>query len=313
MSNTNILEAEKLARSYAGRSVLRGVDLTLAAGEMYVLLGPNGAGKTTLMHAICGRLRLDSGRVRIGGGDPAVSAEARRRIGFVPQQIALYPYLTIRENLSVLGRLAGLRRSDCAVAVDEALDWIGLADRANDRIDRLSGGMQRRVNLAAGVLHRPDLLLLDEPTVGVDPEARDRLHVLLETLREEGLAILMSTHDMDQAEQLATRTGVLCDGKIIVEGSVEALVRDHFGQQRELTLRLTESASESQAEVLSGVGLVRSENRQIWSGALAGGLDRLSVIGQELEKNGIQTGELRLREPGLREVFFKATGKEYRA
>ena len=210
--------------------MLRGVDLTLAAGEMYVLLGPNGAGKTTLMHALCGRLRLDSGRVRICGGDPAVSADARRRIGFVPQQIALYPYLTIRENLSILGRLAGLRRSGCAVAVDEALDWIGLGDRANDRIDRLSGGMQRRVNLAAGVLHRPDLLLLDEPTVGVDPEARDRLHVLLETLREDGLAILMSTHDMDQAEQLATRTGVLNDGKIIVEGSVEALVKDHFGQ-----------------------------------------------------------------------------------
>lgn len=313
LSSTEILTASSLAKSFGDRAVLRGVDLTLRSGEMYVLLGPNGAGKTTLMHALCGRLQADAGSVRICGENPHESATARRRIGLVPQQIALYPYLTIRENLSVLGRLAGLRRADCARAVEEALEWIDLADRANDRIDRLSGGMQRRVNLAAGVLHRPELLLLDEPTVGVDPEARDRLHLLLKSLRESGLAILMSTHDMEQAEQLATRTGVLNEGRILVEGTVEGLVRDHFGQQRELTLRMTQPPSDQQREMLAQVGLEASDSPQLWSGSFGGGLERLAAVGEQLERHQIQTDELRLREPGLREVYFKATGKEYRA
>ena len=162
------LEVRGARRAFGADRGLDGVDLRLERGEIYGLLGPNGAGKTSLVRALCGRLRLDAGSVRVFGRD-AQDAEARRGLGLVPQQIALYPELTVAENLELLGRLAGLPAGEAGPAVKDALGWIGLADRAASLVATLSGGQQRRVNLAAATLHRPAVLLLDEPTVGCRP------------------------------------------------------------------------------------------------------------------------------------------------
>jgi ABC-2 type transport system ATP-binding protein len=168
-----VIDVRDVHRSFGDRRALFGVSLTVRRKEIYLLLGPNGAGKSSLVRAICGRLALDRGTVRVGGDDPRRHRKARRGLGLVPQEIALYAELTTRQNLEIFGRLAGVSRTDLPGAVDDALSWAGLESRRDDRVGYLSGGMQRRLNMAAGMIHRPDVLILDEPTVGVDPEARE--------------------------------------------------------------------------------------------------------------------------------------------
>ncbi len=314
MSDPAVLEVLDARKSYAGRAALRGVDLTLRRGEIVALLGPNGAGKTTLVRAICGRLALDAGSVRVGGDDPRRSAAARRRLGLVPQEIALYPELTARENLEVLGRLAGVARGELAARVEAALEWTALADRAAERVDRLSGGMKRRLNLAAGTLHRPELLLLDEPTVGVDPGARELIHALLGRLRASGLAVLLTTHDLDQATELADRIAILSDGEKRAEGSLEELLEASFGDAREVSVTLVAPPGEDGLRALRAAGLEAGAGEpRRWSGALVGGLDALASLGAGLAAAGLEVEELRVREPGLRGVFFRLTGKELAA
>jgi ABC-2 type transport system ATP-binding protein len=305
-----VLEVAGVRRRYGDRVALDGVDLSLRQGEIYGLLGPNGAGKTTLVRAVSGRLRLDAGCVTVCGGDPAGDADSRRRLGLVPQEIALYADLTPRENLTVFGRLMGLGRSECRVETDRLLETIGLVDRADDLVSSLSGGMKRRLNVAAGVIHRPRLLLLDEPTVGVDPAARESIHGLLRELRRDGLAIVLTTHDLEQATELADRVGMLIDGRIRAEGSVADLVRTFFGDRRELIVALRRRPSDDGRSVLGRAGLEPSGDHQIWSGRLERDREDLSALASELEHSGLEVDEVRIREPGLRGVFFKLAGRE---
>jgi ABC-2 type transport system ATP-binding protein len=308
-----VLEVTAAARSYEGQRALDGVDLSLHRGEIYALLGPNGAGKTSLVRAICGRVRLDSGSVRLAGVDPGAGASVRRRLGLVPQEIALYPELTVRENLEILGRLAGLDLGQAREAAGRALGWTGLAERASSRVATLSGGLQRRVNLAAGTLHRPDVLLLDEPTVGVDPQARERIHDLLRGLRAEGMAILLATHDLDQAAVLADRIGILVDGRLRAEGTLAELVEASFGSARELSLHLAKAPDEGAMRLLRAEGLAPAADPRLWAGPLAGGVASVSALGQRLADAHVPLAELRLREPGLRGVFFRVAGREIEA
>jgi ABC-2 type transport system ATP-binding protein len=311
-ADTPLLEVRGAERAFDGRPALRGVDLRLRPGEIYALLGPNGAGKTSLIRAICGRLRLDGGSVRLRGQDPARHPEARRRLGLVPQDIALYPELTARENLEVFGRLLGLSAREARSSASSALDTIGLADRADDRLGALSGGMRRRVNIAAGILHRPEVLLLDEPTVGVDPSAREGIHDLLRRLWKDGLAVLLTTHDLDQAEELAHRVGLLVDGRIRAEGSPETLIRETFGGSKEVAVVLSGALAPAGRALLEAAGLEPAGDGMTWSGSLGGGLDGFTSLGRRLSEAGVSVGELRLREPGLRGVYFRLTGEELR-
>jgi ABC-2 type transport system ATP-binding protein len=203
--------------------VLDDVSLTVPRGRIVVLAGPNGAGKTSLMRAVTGRLRVDRGAIRVDGRPP-VEAGRLGRIGLVPQDIALYPHLTVRENLAVLGRLAGLSPRDLRHRVDQGLAWAGLDDRASSFVRALSGGMRRRVNLVAGVLHRPALVLLDEPTVGVDTESRQRLHALLTAQRGEGAGLLVATHELDEAASFCDDVVLMDRGRITATGSVGDIV-----------------------------------------------------------------------------------------
>jgi ABC-2 type transport system ATP-binding protein len=303
-------EVHDARRRIGDRPVLQGVDLQLRRGEIYGLLGPNGAGKTSLVRAICGRLALDSGTVRIDAADPRSEPRARRRLGVVPQAIALYPELTVAENLEILGRLAGVARRDLSAAVDSALGWTDLSDRRRDAVSTLSGGMQRRLNIAAGTLHDPEVLLLDEPTVGVDPSAREKIHEQLMELRARGLAVLLTTHDLEQAETLADRIGILVGGRIRAEGSLESLVRSAFGEARELTVSLSCAPDDGGRALLQKEGLTAVRDDRTWSGSLDGGYESLSGLGDRMASAGVEVSEVRVREPGLRGVFFRLAGRE---
>jgi ABC-2 type transport system ATP-binding protein len=262
------LSVEDAHRRFGSRKALDGASLALAPGEIYALLGPNGAGKTSLVRAIYGRVRLDSGRIATPAGDPRREPRARARLGLVPQELALYPDLTPRENLATFGRLAGLPRDRVGASVAAALAWTGLEDRAGSRTGELSGGQKRRLNLAAGTLHGPDVLLLDEPTVGIDPEAREGIHRLLRELRARGTAILLTTHDLDQAAELADRVGILVDGRVRAEGTPRALVEQAFGKGRELLITLAAPADEAAHARLAAEGLAQAADAMSFSGPL---------------------------------------------
>lgn len=304
------LELTDVRRSYGAGRGLAGVGLTVAAGQIYGLLGPNGAGKTSLVRAITGRLRLDGGTVRLFGQDPADPA-SRRRLGLVPQDIALYHDLSVRENLFAMGRLAGLSAAAARAALDRALEWIDLADRADSLVGTLSGGQQRRVNLAAGTLHEPGLLVLDEPTVGVDPPAREGIHRLLLELKARGTAILLATHDLEQAAELADRVGVLVRGRLAAEGSVPALVAEWFpAGAKDLSLTLGAAPQASASLVLDEAGLTPDPARMFWTGPFRGGVEWLPGLLASLAAAGAPVSDARIREPGLRGVFFRVAGEE---
>jgi ABC-2 type transport system ATP-binding protein len=306
-----ILEVRGAEKRFGTRPVLAGVALAIRPGEIFALLGPNGAGKTTLVRAICGRVALDAGTVRIDGEDPRGDPSARGAIGLVPQEIALYLELTVQENLEILGRLAGVSRRELAGAVRQALAWTGLEARADDRAGSLSGGMQRRLNIAAGTLHRPRVLLLDEPTVGVDPSARETIHEVLASLRDAGMGILLTTHDMEQAEELADRVAILAEGRVCAEGTFAGLVQEFFGDAKELTLTLAAPPTPDARSLLESRGLKPAADEATWTGRLAGGLESLSTLGDRLTAAGVTVAEARVREPGLRGVFFRVTGREF--
>ncbi|NGP51947.1 ABC transporter ATP-binding protein [Thioalkalivibrio sp. XN8] len=220
-----VLEIDGLARRYGDQDALRGVSLALGAGECLGLLGPNGAGKTTLVRIIAGRVRPDAGRVRLLGRSlqPGGSA-GREALGVVPQEIALYPLLTAVENLEVFGALQGVHGGELARRVDWALAFSGLEARRDDRVGTFSGGMQRRLNIACSVLHRPRVLLLDEPTVGVDPQSRERIWHMLDELRATGTSIVLTTHQLDEAENQCDRIVIIDHGRVIAAGTLAELV-----------------------------------------------------------------------------------------
>lgn len=310
---TPVLSIRNAARAFGRSTALDGVDLAVAPGELLALLGPNGAGKTTLIRAICGRVRLDAGEILLGDADPTRRANARPTLGLVPQDVALYSHLTVRENLEVFGALAGVPAGRRDAAVARALDWTGLADRAGQRTDRLSGGMKRRLNLAAGVLHAPRLLLLDEPTVGVDPAARDALHDVIRALRDEGMGILLTTHDLEQAAELADRIAIMSNGRICAEGTLEALLRERFAGERELTVTLRAIPGDAGREAMKSLGMRVTSNERSWTGRVGRATDAMVDLARRLEGAGLEAAEVRVREPDLRAVFLHVTGREFEA
>lgn len=291
------LQLQHVSRRIEGRAVLTRIDLRAAKGTILGLVGPNGAGKTSLLRAISGRLRIDEGSIAIEGHTPQ-QARRRGRLGVVPQEIALYPHLTVRENLDVFGRLAGLPSADVRARVDEGLAWAGLADRADALVPTLSGGMRRRVNLVASTLHHPGLLLLDEPTVGVDADARGRLHDLLLALRARGVGVLIATHDLDEARHLCDEVAVMADGRVLARDNVPALIHRTVGSHPEVTLTLASDAGARAAAVLGAEGFWPAGERQ-WTRSGAGTFADLAVLEQLLGAASIAIVETRVSAPTL--------------
>ncbi|HSV93181.1 MAG TPA: ABC transporter ATP-binding protein [Desulfobacterales bacterium] len=227
-----LLEAESLAKTYPGSRTpaLTQFSLDIAPGEIVGLLGPNGAGKTTAIALMNGLLAPDAGRVRICGVDVAKRPrQAHRWIGLVPQHIALYPRLTVAENLAYFGSMHGLGSRELKDRVRVCLETVGLADHAGGRIDAFSGGMRRRANLAVALLHRPRLLFLDEPTVGIDPQSRNLILERLAGLSRDGAGMLYTTHYIEEAERICSRVAVIDEGRVIAQGTPTELAAAHPG------------------------------------------------------------------------------------
>ena len=302
MTAQPILNVWGAEHSFGGRKVLRGVDLQVRPGEIYALLGPNGAGKSTLVGAICGRFKLSAGEAALDGEDPFTSPIARARLGLVPQEIALYGHMTVRENLEVFGRLSGVGRRDLPSAVMRALELTRTTDREHVPVRHLSGGYRRRVNIAAAILHRPQLLILDEPTVGVDVDAREALDIVIRDLRDTGVAVLIVTHDLEQAGALADRVGFLREGRKVLEGAPRALIEQAFGKEMEILVQMDLEPGLDGMSILAGEGLERRDGN-LWARLDPGGYRAAARLDKRLRGLGLLPREIRVRAPSLQNLF----------
>ena len=300
----NVLAVKDARKSYGDTQALRGVSLELAEGELLGLLGPNGAGKTTLVRAIAGRVALDGGSIELMG--KTLVGGGLESLGVVPQEIALYPLLSARENLEAFGRLNGIKSAALKARVEWALEWTALADRAKEPIKRFSGGMKRRLNIACGVLHEPRVILLDEPTVGVDPQSRERIHEMLERLRATGVSLLLTTHQLEEAEGRCDRIVIIDHGQVIESGTLDELVARTVGNHRRVTLRLDRAPEQPIAGFNGGSEgtLLRAQVDNVSA--------ELPALIQRAEAAGYTVQDIEVRSPSLQSVFLHLTGRELR-
>ncbi len=304
-----MLTCRGLRKQFGERTAVDDVSFTVAEGECYGLLGPNGAGKTTTISILCGLLTPDQGDVTVDGA-PGGSLAAKAATGYVPQDLALYPDLSAQENLRFFGQLYGLGGRLLDQRITETLALVGLADRGKDRVGTYSGGMKRRANIAAGLLHKPRLLVLDEPTVGVDPQSRN---AILETVAGLGIAVLYTTHYMEEASKLCHRVGIIDDGRLITEGTPDDLIAQHGGRDRvRLTFVAAEAASLSEACLsLAGVQEVRpiDGGLELTTDHGPGILPAVVRVAAQLD---VELTGVEVRSPDLEGVFLALTGKELR-
>jgi ABC-2 type transport system ATP-binding protein len=302
-----VLRLAKATRRYGNKAALEQVDLELAEGAVYALVGRNGAGKSTLAKAAIGALALDEGSVRVLGADPGRDRNVRREIGIAPQEIALYPHLTVAENLNVFAALAGVSSDKRASAVARAMDATICAERAGERLDHLSSGWRRRVNMAAAIVHGPRLLVLDEPTEGLDAETRLVLRSLIDRLRTDRTAVLLISHNAEDVAILADRLGVLDAGRLVVEGRPGELMAQAFGNRTELVVRLS-AASPSAEPILAARGLTPSDRGSCWSGMVVDAVAQAHEIEMALRPVDVELRELAVHPPGLDALIGWATG-----
>lgn len=306
-----LLSVVDLAKSYGSKQALAGMTFEVFSGEFLALLGPNGAGKTSLIRSICGRVRPDSGEIRFSG-QPLKWRRDRREIGLVPQDLAVYLDLTARENMVAFAKLHGVPRREVPDVVDEALEWTGLADRQHHLVGSFSGGMKRRVNIACGVLHKPKLVLLDEPTVGVDPQSREKIFEMLLQMRNDGTAFLITTHHLDEAESRCDRIVIVDHGRVIASGSLSELITTTVGSASHVQLRLAEIPDASVSQRLSRVDIhVNGDGRTI-NGPLGDVARDLPVLLAALAKSGCRVHDVQVRPPSLQNVFLHLTGRKLR-
>jgi ABC-2 type transport system ATP-binding protein len=304
------LAVRRESHSYSGKDVLTDVSLTIRQGEIYALLGRNGAGKSTLLRAISGRHELNGGNIRIGRRHTPREAAARGVLGYVPQDIALYRHLTVRENLSFFARMAGLSARETHQAIAQVLESAALEAHAYHLVSALSGGYQRRVNIAAAALTRPILMVLDEPTVGIDIQAREAIHTLLRNLRDSGVALILTTHDLEQAQVLADCVGILDRGTLVMEGEPQQLLHDAFGDSKEILVELHEAPDDQSADYLASLHLAPSQSSHVWSMVLAHGSADASRMGDHLAEQGLSVKEIRIRKPDLASLFLHVVGPD---
>ena len=307
MVTASPLQIAGLVKRFGGLTAVNGISLELRSGECLGLLGPNGAGKSTLIRSIVGRVIPDAGTVSLFGA-AADSNGARMALGWIPQDLALYPRLTCRENLEAFGQYHGLRRDELKTAVAWCLDWAGLSDRAGEVIAGFSGGMKRRLNMAAGLIHRPKVILMDEPTVGVDPQSRNRIFEMIEKLRAEGMSIIYTTHYMEEAERLCDRIAIVDHGKVIALGTNADLVRNAFAARSQVIARFGTSDAGLLAWVQTRGGVLENGTARFTiehATEIAGLLD-------DAARAGLELADVSLRKPNLESVFLYWTGRELR-
>ena len=313
----SLIEMRGLRKRYssAGRAVVAvdGIDLDVAEGEFFGLLGPNGAGKSTIIGCMSGLLQPTAGRVRVLGHDVVVDGiEARRSLGVVPQELALYEDLSAKENLSYWGAAYGLAGDGLRRRVLDVLERIGLADRAREPVKRFSGGMKRRLNFGCAIVHRPKVLLLDEPTVGVDPQSRVRLLDLVKEEVKAGTCVLYTTHYMEEAQELCDRLAIIDHGRLLAIGTLDEL-RRMVGEKDLLRIsgRFDPASVAHVLGRIDGLELVSAETDGLVLAA-EGASRRLPAIFATITENGGEVQESSLTRPSLETLFIKLTGRELR-
>jgi ABC-2 type transport system ATP-binding protein len=332
-----ILEAQGLTKRYGEAVAVDRIDLMVEEGEIFGLLGPNGAGKTTTISMLTGVLEPTAGDARIGGRDIRDDARAVKQMcGLVPQDLALYPTLSARANLQFFGRIYGLRGRELDERIDDVLEVVALSDRADDAIESFSGGMKRRINIAAGLVHRPRLLFLDEPTVGVDPQSRNHIFESVQQLnRDRGMSIIYTSHYMEEVELLCDRVAIVDQGKVIADDTIKDLVATLGGGVIELGL---ESLDEGMLADIRGlpavaeVSLIQPSTPSLLSGdadetaaeaagSAAGPTLKIQCVRSQealvqvfgyLNERDLSFTSLRILEPNLESVFLHLTGKRLR-
>lgn len=296
---------ESVNKRFGDNHALRGMSFHVNIGERLALLGPNGAGKTTLIRTLCGRTRPDSGRILLFGKsirEPNVLQE----LGVVPQELAIYLDLTTRQNLECFGKLHALRGKQLKERVNWALEWIGLADRADELVKNFSGGMKRRVNIACGVLHKPRILLLDEPTVGVDPQSRQRIFDMLDELHSIGTSIVLTTHHLDEAESRCDRIVIVDHGLVVADGTLEELMDQTVGSKRQVFLEI------EGVLVVSPPGLRWDSKHNRFVITVENIAEELPSVLTRIQRSGGIVKDLVVHQPNLHDVFLHLTGKELR-
>jgi ABC-2 type transport system ATP-binding protein len=308
-----VLACEGLRKSFGERVAVDGVGFSIAPGETYGLLGPNGAGKTTTISMVCGLLTRDAGEVTVGGRPlDTRTVDVKAMIGFVPQEIAIYPDLTAAENLRFFGKLYGLSGRELASRSEQILETVGLSDRANERTAGFSGGMKRRLNIGLGLLNHPKLLVLDEPTVGVDPQSRNSILESVARFSQQGMAVLYTTHYMEEAERLCDRVGIIDEGKLRAEGTRRELV-SMVGQHDRLHMT-------ARGDLEAAAAALRALPSVVEATASDGSLDllvrevraALADVVASAARTGIEIGTVEVQEPNLEAVFLHLTGKALR-
>lgn len=302
-----MLSLHSVTKSYGSLTALDDVSLTVAPGEFLGLLGPNGAGKSTLMSLVAGLKSADAGTLKLDD-QSASTPSARQALGLVPQNLALYDDLSAEENLQVFGALYGLDRATLRERCEESLVAVGLADRRRDYVKTFSGGMKRRLNLVAALLHRPRLLLCDEPTVGVDPQSRNAIFEFLEARNRDGLTVVYSTHYMEEATRLCSRIAVIDHGKILAQGTLPELL-SHLPAQEKLRINAGHTPANA-LTALAPLGALERDNEHHVLELSPG--TPLSTVFAKLEQHGVPSTACQLTRPGLEDVFLHLTGKAFR-
>lgn len=308
-----LLSVTNLVKSYGARRAVDGVSFRVLAGQTVGLLGPNGAGKSTTVAMLCGLLRPDAGEILLDGRPVGAGAAAvKRRIGMVPQDLALYDDLTARDNLRLFGALYGLKGAQLAARIEHVLGLVNLQDRARDRPATFSGGMKRRLNIAAALLHEPDLLILDEPTVGVDPQSRNAIFDTLEALQAQGRALIYTSHYMEEVERLADHIVIIDHGKVLADDTPAALHR-RLPARAMLRVDLAAPAAEGVLAALrahAGVTALAQQEATL-DIALVDNADAIPVLGW-LQQNGQHPLHFATARASLEDIFLNLTGRTLR-
>ena len=302
---TALIRAQGLTKVFGARSAVAGIDFEVRDGEFFGFLGPNGAGKTTTMRMIAGVSPRTSGTLEIFGQDPDLhGSEIRGQIGVVHQQETLDMELTVRENLLIFGRFFGMERAAIATRADELLELFQLSDRAKDQVEPLSGGMKRRLSIARSLIASPRILMLDEPTTGLDPQARHLLWDALQRLKRGGTTIVLTTHYMDEAEQLCDRLVVMDQAKIVAEGSPRELIVEHASREV-LELRFPNGTESIDVKVLEGIG---DRYERLAERVIIGCENGEAAHARALE-HGLDPESWLVRRSSLEDVFLRLTGR----
>lgn len=310
-----ILETQDLHKQFGDNHAVQGISFGILEGEVFSLLGPNGAGKTTTISMLSCLLTPTSGDATIGGHSVRQEPQAvKQLIGVVPQEIALYATLTARENLVFWGQMYGMGGAALRQRVDEVLETVGLKDRAKERIETFSGGMKRRINIGVGLLHRPRLVFMDEPTVGIDPQSRRNILDMVQALNEQGMTVLYTTHYMEEAQELSNRIGIIDHGKLIALGTLAELTR-MVGQEDVVELGI--DAEHSSPELVAALGQVVGVRQALAENGtvrlvVADGNAALPELMLVTNQMNVRVTNVAIQEPNLEAVFLHLTGRALR-